>query len=52
LLLISDEQNVLLKRSFSTMGILGLDDYDNTLKLLVEILKWLDSETVVSFTDF
>lgn len=41
-----------VRYAHSHVGVLSLDDYDNTLKLLVEILKRLDSETVVSFTDF
>jgi putative aminopeptidase FrvX len=41
-----------VRYAHSHVGILCLDDYDNTLKLLVELLKRLDMETVTSFTDF
>ena len=34
------------------VGILHLDDYDNSLKLLMELLRRLDAKTVASFTDF
>jgi putative aminopeptidase FrvX len=43
---------VAVRYSHSHVGILSLDDYENTLKLLVELLKRLDTETVVSFTNF
>ncbi len=34
------------------ISLLHLDDYDNTLTLLLELLKRLDTETVASFTDY
>jgi endoglucanase len=41
-----------VRYAHSHVGILSLDDYDNTLKLLVELLNRFDAETVASFTDF
>lgn len=34
------------------VGLLHLDDYENSLKLLLELLRRLDAETVSSFTNF
>jgi len=41
-----------VRYAHSHVGILSLDDYDNTLKLLIELLKRLNAETIASFTDF
>jgi putative aminopeptidase FrvX len=41
-----------VRYAHSHAGMLSLDDYDNTLNLLVELLKRLDTQTVASFTDF
>jgi endoglucanase len=34
------------------VSMLNLDDYDNTLRLLIELLRGLDGETVASFTNY
>ena len=41
-----------VRYAHSHVGIINLDDYTQTLKLLVELLVRLDAETVASFTDF
>lgn len=41
-----------VRYAHSHVGILSLDDYDNTLKLLIELLMRLDAETVASFVNF
>ena len=41
-----------VRYAHSHVGILSLDDYDNTLKLLIELLMRLDAEAVASFVDF
>ncbi len=41
-----------VRYAHSHAGILCLDDYDHTLRLLVELLKRLDAGTVASFTDY
>ncbi len=44
--------SVPVRYAHSHVGMIHLDDYDNTLKLLLELTKRLDEETVASFTDF
>lgn len=41
-----------VRYAHSHVGILSLDDYEQTLKLLVELLVRLDTATVATFTDF
>lgn len=41
-----------VRYAHSHVGLLHLDDYENTLKLLIALLKRLDAETVASFTGF
>jgi endoglucanase len=41
-----------VRYAHSHVGILNLDDYDHTLRLLVELLKRLDAKTVATFTEF
>lgn len=36
----------------SHVGMMSLDDYENSLKLLIELMKNLDAETVNSFVDY
>ncbi len=41
-----------VRYSHSHVGMLHLNDYENTLKLLEELLKRLNAKTAASFTDF